>query len=69
LRRKIAAALGENVSEGDSDSRSDTSSELQMDDDQMMQLDEKLADIFKAHSSTKGKIGTRIVHHYLRMNY
>lgn len=51
LRQKIATALGENAANDGLDSASDTSSDLRMDDDQMMQLDGKLADIFRAHSS------------------
>lgn len=51
LRQKIATAI-ESIGLQDS-SRSDSddeSSEMNMDDDQMMQLDEKLADIFRTQS-------------------
>jgi DNA polymerase phi len=57
FRRKVAEALGA-IGFKEDDSESDDSSEVLMDDDQMMQLDDKLADIFRAQSTVnKGKIG------------
>lgn len=56
FRKKIADALGAiGIKEHDEDS--EDSSDIVMDDDQMMQLDDKLADIFRAQSTAnKGKI-------------
>lgn len=56
LRQKIAQALGELADDAESDS-SDGSSVTALDDDQMMQLDEKLADVFRSQSlGNKAKI-------------
>ncbi|KAG8828577.1 DNA-directed DNA polymerase [Serendipita sp. 399] len=57
FRKKVAEALGATGSpDSDSDSDSDGSSELIMDDDQMMELDAKLAEVFRSQSlSSKTK--------------
>lgn len=56
FRRKIADALG-GVGFNEDGAESD-SSEVVMNDDQMMRLDDKLADIFRSQSTAnKGKIG------------
>jgi DNA polymerase phi len=57
FRQKVAEALGA-IGLKEDDMESDDSSEVLMDDDQMMQLDDRLADIFRAQSTVnKGKIG------------
>jgi DNA polymerase phi len=62
FRQKVAEALG-SVGLKEDDTESDDSSEVLMDDDQMMQLDDKLANIFRAQSTVnKGKIGRQKSH-------
>ncbi|GJJ11974.1 hypothetical protein Clacol_006212 [Clathrus columnatus] len=63
LRKKIQEAFGVNGVDvdadgigGDSDSESN---EEAMDDDQMFQLDEQLAEIFRSRSKTKGDVGAQ----------
>lgn len=64
LRKKIAAALGTRDSDDDEGSQSSASDASGlMDDDQMMELDEKLADIFRSHSgAAKNKSGKNVTH-------
>jgi DNA polymerase phi len=58
FRQKIADALGNIGAQDASSSDSDDSSEIMMDDDQMMELDEKLAEVFRSHSlANKAKTG------------
>lgn len=61
FRQKIAEALGDIGAQDASGSDSDDSSEIMMDDDQMMELDEKLAEVFRSHSLVnKAKTGKAI---------
>lgn len=59
LRKRISEALGPIAAEGSDESGSDEGSEILLDDDQMMELDEKLAEVFRAQSiGSKTKLGT-----------
>ncbi|KAG8825804.1 DNA-directed DNA polymerase [Serendipita sp. 401] len=60
FRKRVAEALGANEL-NDSNSDSDASSELMMDDDQMMEIDAKLAEVFRSQSlSSKTKTANNL---------
>lgn len=62
FRQKVAEALGA-IDFKEDDTESHHSSEVLMGDEQMMQLDDKLADIFRAQSTVnRGKIGQQELH-------